>query len=65
MSRKTLTVCDACRAEIPDADGAVLQLTYHDARHKSKRADLCDSCADGMPGAHVPRRGRKPKLVEA
>jgi len=41
----------------------VLRVTFNDARRGAKAADLCDSCAGGMPGAAVARRGRKPKSL--
>ena len=43
--------------------GAVMRVTFNDARRGAKAADLCDSCAGGMPGAAVARRGRKPKSL--
>ncbi len=56
-----MLVCDACDAEIEDGKGAVMRLTFVDARRGSKQADLCDACAAAMPGQGVARRGRKPK----
>jgi hypothetical protein len=45
--------------------GAVMRVTYADARKLSKQADLCDDCAGKMPGATVARRGRRPKSAAA
>ena len=61
MARKTVLVCDSCGNEVDDVKGAVMRLTYTDARRGAKQADLCDNCAGGMPGRAVARRGRRPK----
>ncbi len=61
MARKTVLVCDKCGAEVDDGKGAVVRVTFTDARRGAKQADLCDSCAGSMPGNAVARRGRKPK----
>jgi hypothetical protein len=63
MARKTVLVCDSCGTEVGEGKGAVLRVTFNDARRGAKQADLCDSCAGGMPGAAVARRGRKPKSL--
>ena len=63
MARKTVLVCDACGSEVGEGKGAVLRVTFTDARRGAKQADLCDSCAGGMPGVAVARRGRKPKSL--
>ena len=63
MARKTVLVCDNCGKEVEDGRGAVLRLTYTDARRVAKQADLCDDCAGTMPGAPAARRGRKPKAA--
>jgi hypothetical protein len=60
VARKTILVCDNCESQ-----GAVLRVTYSDARRGSKAADLCDECAGKMPGRAVARRGRRPKAVSA
>ena len=61
MARKTVLVCDSCGNEVDEVKGAVMRVTYTDARRGAKQADLCDNCAGGMPGRAVARRGRKPK----
>ena len=63
VARKTVLVCDSCGAEVEEGKGAVMRVTFNDARRGAKAADLCDSCAGGMPGAAVARRGRKPKSL--
>lgn len=63
VARKTVLVCDKCGKEVEEGKGAVLRVTFNDARRGAKAADLCDSCAGGMPGAAVARRGRKPKSL--
>ena len=65
MARKTVLVCDNCGKEIDDGKGAVLRLTFTDARRGAKQADLCDDCAGQMPGAPAARRGRRPKATAA
>lgn len=61
MARKTVLVCDNCGKEVDEARGAVMRVTYTDARRGAKQADLCDDCAGKMPGRAAARRGRKPK----
>ena len=65
MARKTVLVCDNCGTEVEEGKGAVMRVTYTDARRGSKQADLCDNCAGKMPGRAVARRGRKPKSAIA
>jgi hypothetical protein len=65
VARKTVLVCDKCGAEVGEGKGAMLRLTFTDARRGAKQADLCDNCAGGMPGQAVARRGRRPKSVAA
>jgi len=65
LARKTVLVCDSCGKEVGDNKGAMLRLTYSDARRGAKQADLCDDCAGKLPGRAVARRGRKPKAVAA
>lgn len=61
MARKTVLVCDNCGNEVDEMKGAMMRVTYTDARRGAKQADLCDSCAGNMPGRAAARRGRKPK----
>ena len=63
MARKTVLVCDSCGTEVGEGKGAVLRVTFNDARRGAKQADLCDDCAAGMPGQQVARRGRRPKSM--
>ena len=60
MARKTVLVCDSCGNEVDEGKGAVMRVTYTDARRGAKQADLCDDCAGRMPGRAAARRGRKP-----
>ena len=39
MARKTILVCDKCGKEVEEAKGAVLRVTYSDARRMGKQAD--------------------------
>ena len=61
MARKTVLVCDNCGKEVAEGRGAVMRLTYSDARRGAKQADLCDECSAAMPGQPAARRGRRPK----
>ena len=65
MARKTVLVCDACQKEVGEGKGAMLRVTFTDARRGAKQADLCDDCAGGMPGRAAARRGRKPRTAAA
>jgi len=65
VARKTVLVCDSCAREIDESKGAVLRLTFSDARRGAKQADLCDDCAGKMPGHAAARRGRRPKSAAA
>jgi hypothetical protein len=65
VARKTVLVCDRCGKEVDDGKGATMRLSFSDARRGAKEADLCDSCATGMPGRATARRGRRPKAVAA
>jgi hypothetical protein len=61
LARRTILVCDKCGKEVDDTKGAVMRINFGDARRASKQADLCDTCAEEMPGLAVARRGRRPK----
>jgi hypothetical protein len=65
LARRTVLVCDSCGKEVGENKGAVLRVTYTDARRGSKVADLCDPCAGKMPGRAAARRGRRPKSAAA
>jgi hypothetical protein len=65
LARKTVLVCDSCGKEVDEGKGAVLRVTYTDARRGAKQADLCDDCASNMPGIPAARRGRRPKAQAA
>jgi hypothetical protein len=65
VARKTVLVCDNCGKEVGEGKGAVLRMSYADARRGAKQADLCDECAGKMPGQAVARRGRRPKSAVA
>jgi hypothetical protein len=65
VARKTVLVCDNCSKEVDEGKGAVLRVTYTDARRGAKQADLCDECAGKMPGMPAARRGRRPKSAAA
>jgi len=61
VARKTVLVCDSCGNEVAEGKGAVMRVTYTDARRGAKQAGLCDNCSGRVPGRAVARRGRKPK----
>jgi hypothetical protein len=63
MARKTVRVSDMSGEEIPDGKGAVVRITFSDARRGSKELDLTDSEAERLGGRQVARRGRRPQGV--
>ena len=63
MARKAVLVCDNCGKEVDEGKGASMRVCYTDARRGAKAADLCDTCADKMPGRAAARRGRRPKAA--
>jgi hypothetical protein len=65
LAKKTVLVCDNCEKEVEEGKGALLRVTFADARRGAKQAELCDSCAGKMPGRAAARRGRKPKSATA
>jgi hypothetical protein len=65
VARKTVLVCDNCGKEVGEGKGAVMRMSYSDARRGAKQADLCDDCAGKLPGQAVARRGRRPKSATA
>ena len=65
MARKTVLVCDNCEKEVGEGKGAILRMTFSDARRGAKQADLCDDCAGKMPGRATARRGRRPRVQAA
>ena len=65
VARKTVLVCDKCGQEVGEGKGALMRMTFTDARRGAKQADLCDSCAGNLPGQAVARRGRRPKSATA
>jgi hypothetical protein len=65
VARRTILVCDNCSKEVDESRGAVMRITYSDARRGAKQADLCDECAGAMPGQPAARRGRRPKSASA
>ena len=65
LARKTVLVCDKCGKEVDEGKGAVMRITFTDARRGAKTGDLCDDCAGSMPGRATARRGRKPKSATA
>jgi hypothetical protein len=65
VARKTVLVCDSCGSEVDEGKGAVMRVTYTDARRGAKQADLCDDCAAKTPGRGGGRRGRRPKSATA
>jgi hypothetical protein len=65
VAKKKIVVCDQCATEIDEGKGASVRVVFVDARRGAKQADLCDGCADELPGQQQARRGRKPKLVAA
>ncbi len=61
MARKTVRVSDISGEEIPDGKGAVVRITFADARRGSRELDVTDAEAENLGGRPVARRGRKPR----
>jgi hypothetical protein len=61
MARKTIRVSDRSGQEIPDGKGAIVRITFTDARKGARELDLTDEEAETLGGRTVARRGRKPK----
>ena len=65
MARKTVLVSDQSGEVVADGKGAVIRITYSDARRGSYAADLTDGEAQAIVNKtnakSVARRGRKPK----
>ena len=67
MARKTVLVSDQSGEVVADGKGAVMRITYSDARRGSYAADLTDKEAEALvnktKAKSVARRGRKPKAA--
>jgi hypothetical protein len=67
VARKTVLVSDQSGEVVPDGKGAVMRVTYTDARRGVYSADLTDDEAQALVSATgakaVARRGRKPKAA--
>ena len=61
MARKTVRVSDKSGQEIPEGKGAVVRITFSDARKGVRELDLTDAEAEALGGRTVGRRGRRPK----
>ena len=61
MARKTVRVSDKSGQEIPEGKGAVVRITFSDARKGVRELDLTDAEAEALGGRTVARRGRRPK----
>jgi hypothetical protein len=61
MAKKTVRVSDISGEEIQDGKGAVVRVTFKDARKGSRELDVTDAEAEKIGGRPVSRRGRRPK----
>jgi hypothetical protein len=61
MAKKTIRVSDQSGQEIPDGKGAVVRITFKDARKGARELDLTDVEAERLGGRSVGRRGRPPR----
>ena len=61
MARKTVLVSDMSGDEIPEGKGAVVRITFRDARKGVRELDVTDGEAEKLGGRTVARRGRRPK----
>ena len=62
MAKKTIRVSDISGQEIPEGKGAVVRITFQDARKGVRELDVTDAEAENFGGRSVARRGRKPRL---
>ena len=60
MAKRTILACDQCEKEIPEGEVVQMRLVYPGI---TRIADLCEPCADALPGRGVGKRGRKRKPV--
>ena len=58
MARKTIRVSDKSGSEIPEGKGALVRITFADARKGVRELDLTDAEAEALGGRAVARRGR-------
>lgn len=63
MARKTVRVSDKSGQEIPDGKGAVVRITFSDARKGVRELDLTDGEAEALGGRPIARRGRPRKTA--
>jgi hypothetical protein len=58
VAKKTIRVSDKSGAEIEEGKGAMVRITFADARKGVRELDLTDSEAEALGGRAVKRRGR-------
>ena len=63
MAKKTIRVSDVPGVEIPEGKGAVVRVTFTDARKGVLSWDMTDAEADKLGGRKTARRGRRPKAA--
>ena len=63
MARKTIRISDMGGEEIPEGKGAIVRITFADARKGARELDVTDAEAEKFGGRVVKRRGRKPKAA--
>ena len=63
MAKRTIRVSDQSGQEIREGTGAVVRITFSDARKGVRELDLTDAEAEKLGGRKVARRGRKPKTA--
>jgi hypothetical protein len=61
MAKRTIRVSDKSGEEIPEGRGAMVRITFADARKGVRELDLTDAEAEALGGRAVARRGRRPK----
>lgn len=64
MAKKTVRVSDISGEEIPEGRGALIRITYMDARRGLRELDVTDQEAENLGGRQIARRGRKPKSLD-
>jgi hypothetical protein len=64
VAKKTIRVSDVSAAEIAKGKGAVVRITFADARKGVRELDMTDAEAEKLGGRQTARRGRRPKSAQ-
>jgi hypothetical protein len=62
MAKKTIRISDVSGAAIQDGNGAVVRITFADARKGVRELNMTDAQAEKLGGRQTARRGRRPEV---